>query len=94
MNTAEIAKPVILTTRGVLGSKAVSDLRKAGYCVVQSKDCSQIKQFHAEKFKDVSARAKIAAFEYATSKEQLSNCLSKSELNAWYIHYLKERGAY
>lgn len=87
-------RPVLLVKTGSLSTTAIHELRAAGYTVVQAAVPEGVKQFYPESFLCASAKAKMAAFDFAISDSQVSNNLSKSQLLFWYIFYLREAKAF
>jgi hypothetical protein len=83
---------VVLAQRGSLSSTAVRTMRSRGIEVVFVKDPTSLKEFGNDRFQFVSNLAKVQAFEYAL--KQGAHNFTKHELNSWYIHFLKESGAF
>jgi len=86
------AIPVILVPRKCLSSTAIRELKAAGYLVIQAANVEAVKQFHATDFKTFSDEAKLKAFENALSQKEMH--FTKTDLRAWYIHFLQQAGGF
>lgn len=83
---------VLILAKGVLGDRAISDLRKAGYIVVTSEQPEQVRLFSPETIRAASDRAKIKAFEYHIGSGPFS--ATKNDMRESYIDFLKQEKAF
>lgn len=84
--------PLILVPRDCLSTRAIKELRKAGYNVVIAKDTGAVKQFYPQTFNAVSDQAKIASFEHLLA--QGGEVLTKSHMREIYVFFLKKLAAF
>lgn len=86
------SKPIVLIAKGCLSQRAKTELRKAGYSVVESTAIDQVKLFSTDSFNAASQRAKVTAF------ERIIECTDYQVETNWcrklYIHYLKQEKAF
>ncbi len=85
--------PTIITESGVLGDRAVADLRKAGYCVVRASDANKVREFYPVNFENATTRAKLKTIEYFMGGGG-AHCITRDNLNHAYIEFLKKEGAF